>query len=88
MVETDLLALHADLSRVAQALPKSGRLSDCVRKLRRTTAQLALLDADRLVATTDPVSAFAQAVDLAIAAGASWQDLAVTLNRASDRRTL
>lgn len=76
----DYLALHSELGRMVACAPRS-RLAERARELQAVVARLALADIDRLVDRVNPVAGVTHAAELALDAGANWQEVVASLTR-------
>lgn len=75
------IALRAYLNRAGNSAAAK-HLAQAGAALRRVAAEQALDDA---VQARDPKLTFEQLVELAVAAGVPWQDMAAIVNRAHER---
>lgn len=66
---TDLLALHAELTRLLAAVPRGGRLDGAVRRVLAIVSRLALDHGAVVAIDADPVAAVETVVSLARAIG-------------------
>ena len=82
----DLLALHAELTRLRAAVPGGGRMDGVMRDLGMIVSRLALDHGAVGAIDADPVAAVETVVSLALAAGADWDRLVAAVSRARPRR--
>ena len=86
MAAIDLLAMHADLTRLMRAAPRSSAVAARARAVRAVVARLALAHAGDLSAGADPLAAVRRVVALAAEATGDWPAVIAAVNQASMRR--
>ena len=81
----DLLAMHADLTRLMGAEPRSSAVAAHARSLRALVARLALAEAANAV-DVDPLDAVRRVVTLAAEATGDWPAVVAAVNHVAMRR--
>lgn len=82
----DLLALHAELTRIIDRAPRSSSIEAKARAVRALVARLALEEPAALISRTDPVAGVRRAAELALDAGADWAAIVAAIETAATLR--